>query len=390
MKLIQVVNELNKKYTDEYLRSIAKKYDGKLISDFLKDNPSVYATISTKGKKYFDDLTKNMIRKVKSWSDDEIEKEAKKYKHVKDFKDNSPKAFGAAKNRGPFITDPKTGKRVNSLAFYKKVTSHMVPLGNLRNRIIYVHEFRNEKGDKVAAYVGLTYDSKVRYGQHLTGVGKTGVTRDTPVTKFMRDNPKLTHVYKELTDYLDETEAVKKERYFEEKYKEDGWLILNIKRAGSLGGGGLRIKNSDLKDFVDMCYEKGMSLREMRNNHPNQVNLIYHRKLHLPPHNYLEKFEREKAPTYTDDSAFKKAMTYKGTNDIRVNDSALYSTLHKRKLFDKVRAAFGEKMRLTDKTAYEQALTYDSVADIRNKDYNLYVYLARKKMLDTIRKELEG
>lgn len=345
MRLLNIISELNKKYTDEIIRNIVKNYDGKPISDFLHDYPSLYTTIQNRGKEYFDDVTKNMIRKIKNWTDDEIEQEAKKYKYVKDFSEKSPKAYGAAKNRGPFVINPETGKEMNTMAFYKKVTSHMVPLGNLRNRIIYVHEFRNEKGDKVAAYVGLTYNSKLRYGQHITGVGMTGISRDTPVTKFIRDNPKLTHTYKELTDYLDETEAVKQERYFEEKYKEDGWLILNIKRAGSLGGGGLRIKNSDLKDFVDMCFEKGMGLKEMRDKHPNQVNLIYARRLHLPPYNYFEKFERENAPRYTDEMALQKAMTYKGTSDIRINDSKLYYILHKRKLFDKVRAAFGEKMR---------------------------------------------
>lgn len=330
------------KYTDDVIRQITKKYDGKPISDFIGDYPSLYTSIGYRGKEYFDDVTKNMTRKIRTWTDKEIEDEAKKYEHVKDFAEKSPKAFGAAKNRGPIVVDPKTGKEKNTMGFYRKVTAHMTPLGNMYRRLIYVHEFRYRNGKPAAAYVGLTYNSDKRYKQHTSGVDHKLKQKDTPVTSFMRQNPTLKHTYKLLTDYLDKNEAVIQERYWEDKYKEDGWLILSVKRAGSLGGN-FKIRDQDIKDFLDLCYSKGMTLTQMRHKFPNQVNIVYARNLHLPPHNYLEKFETSRNKQYTDQSAFDAAMKYKSNGDIYEKDRKLYAVLGKRKLLQKVRDAFSKR-----------------------------------------------
>ena len=69
----------NKKYTDDVIKQITKKYDGKPISDFIRDYPSLYTSIGYKGKEYFDDVTKNMTRKIRTWTDKEIEDEAKEF-----------------------------------------------------------------------------------------------------------------------------------------------------------------------------------------------------------------------------------------------------------------------------------------------------------------------
>lgn len=328
------------KWTEDKLKQEALKYNS--ISDFINGSHSAYVTAFNKGKDFLKDITSHMIKKKREWSDEEIYNEAKKYQHIKDFELGSPKAFGAAKNRGPFIIDKETGRKKNTLEFYKKVTAHMIPLGNRNERIIYVHEFRDENENPVAAYVGLTYNSEKRYSQHISGVDYTDNPKDTQVTIFMRNNPQLKHYYKELTDYMDEVDAVKMEREWEDRYKNEGWLILSKKRAGSLGGG-FRIKDSDLKDFIDNCYQNGMTLTDMRNKFPNQVNLIYRRKLHLPPHNYLNKFQRTVAPNYTDESAYEKAMEYDSLGEIYSNNIKLYHVLSKRGLVNKVKDALKHK-----------------------------------------------
>jgi predicted GIY-YIG superfamily endonuclease len=328
----------NMKYTDDVIKQITKKYKGKLIADFINDHPSLYRIIGGKGIDYFNDVTKDMVRKTKTWTDKEIEDEAKKYNNIKDFTEKSPKAYGAAKNRGPFVIDPKTGKERNTMKFYRKVTAHMTPLGSLYKRLIYVHEFRYRNGKPAAAYVGLTYNSDKRYKQHVSGIDHNLKQKDTPVTTFMRENPTLKHTYKLLTDYLDKNEAVIQERYWEDKYKEDGWLILSIKRAGSLGGN-LKIKNEDIKDFLDLCYNKGYTLTQMRHKFPNQINMIYARGLHLPPYNYLEKFDLSRSKTFTDQSAFDAAMQNKTYSDF-VKNKKMYDVIYKRGLLDKVKKEF--------------------------------------------------
>ena len=50
---------------------------------------------------------------------------------------------------------------------------------------------------------------------------------------------KLTNIkpeLKQLTYFLIEDEAKKQEQFFVDKYKEEGWNILNIAKTGSLGG----------------------------------------------------------------------------------------------------------------------------------------------------------
>ena len=349
IKLYDILKEV-KKIPDEYIRKIAKQYDNKPISDFYTDHKSLFTIIYSRGKEYFDDVTKNMVRKTKKWTDEEIEREAKKYKHIKDFEEGSPKAFSAAKNRGMLKRkkDPKTGKIYYDPSFYRKITAHMTPLGNLKKRIIYVHEFTDENNKPVAAYVGLTFNSQLRYKQHTTGVDKLGKLRDTQVTKFIRENPTLKHTYKELTGFLETDEAVKQEQFWEDKYKDDGWLILGKKRAGSLGNT-YTVQDSDLKDFVDAQAKQGLNLTDLFKKYPNQVNLIYHRGLHKPPYNYLEKFERTVASAYTDESAFEKAMTYNSNGEIMNKDPKLYQVLAGRKLLAKVRQAFEERNKTSIK-----------------------------------------
>lgn len=83
-----------------------------------------------------------------------------------------------------------------------------------------------------------------------------------------------------------------------------------------------------------------MTLTQMRHKFPNQVNIVYARGLHLPPHNYLDKFETSRNKQYTDKSAFDAAMKYKSNGDIYEKDRKLYAVLGKRKLLQKVRDAF--------------------------------------------------
>jgi aminoglycoside/choline kinase family phosphotransferase len=188
----------------------------------------------------------------------------------------------------------------------------------------------------------LVHDQKVWFIDYQGGM--KGAPQYDLASLLWQAKANLSAEWKEklLTDYLDKNEAVIQERYWEDKYKEDGWLILSVKRAGSLGGN-FKIRDQDIKDFLDLCYSKGMTLTQMRHKFPNQVNIVYARNLHLPPHNYLEKFETSRSKQYTDQSAFDAAMKYKSNGDIYEKDRKLYAVLGKRKLLQKVRDAFSKR-----------------------------------------------
>ena len=74
---------------------------------------------------------------VFKYSDEELRTRAKEFKHRSEFKKFDKPAYSAAYARG--ILDD--------------ITTHMTPLGNLYNRLVYVYEFPQVN----AVYVGITY-----------------------------------------------------------------------------------------------------------------------------------------------------------------------------------------------------------------------------------------
>jgi hypothetical protein len=87
-----------RKWTDDAIRDEAKKYDN--VADFKKYAYSAYVSAQKYG--IFDEVTKDMTRKYKSFSDDEIRKIASKYTNKSSFIKNEPEVVGAARARGLF------------------------------------------------------------------------------------------------------------------------------------------------------------------------------------------------------------------------------------------------------------------------------------------------
>lgn len=102
--------------------------------------------------------------------------------------------------------------------------SHMNKL-NDNYRCIYVYEFSDN-----SAYIGLTYNLNERHYRHMSKYNNNGsVYKHIKKTNI---KPEL----KQLTDYLEIEDAKLKEQYYVEKYKNEGWNILNKAKTGSLGG----------------------------------------------------------------------------------------------------------------------------------------------------------
>jgi hypothetical protein len=234
-------------WTDEMLRDEALKYDKKM--DFNRNSESAYVIAKQRG--IFNDITSHMDQ-IKIWSKDEAweeslkynsktdfkkspafyqsqrngwlddffenvneywdkekaHKEALKYKTKVEFKKNSPKAYSAAHNRG-WIDD---------------ITKHMIPVGNLYERMVYVYEFPDNH-----VYVGLTLNKEKRHKQHMN-LDEVS----SPVAKHViKTNQQPT--YKEISVYISAEEAQNLESCTIEKYRSEGWIILNTNKAGGLG-----------------------------------------------------------------------------------------------------------------------------------------------------------
>lgn len=106
--------------------------------------------------------------------------------------------------------------------YYEECCAHMGTRGN-KKRLIYAYEFL----DSHAAYIGLTFKMEVRDKRHH----KEGAVYDyAHLQRIDIPKPKI------LTDYLEQEEASIQEGVWLQKYKNEGWVILNRIKTGSLGG----------------------------------------------------------------------------------------------------------------------------------------------------------
>jgi len=106
--------------------------------------------------------------------------------------------------------------------FYEECCAHMGTKGN-KQRIIYAYEFK----DAHAAYIGLTFKMEVRDKRHH----KEGAVYDFAQLHGI-DIP----LPKVLTDFMNQEEASIQEGVWLQRYKDNGWIILNRFKTGSLGG----------------------------------------------------------------------------------------------------------------------------------------------------------
>jgi hypothetical protein len=192
-------------WTEEKCAEEALKYTNR--SDFKLKSPSAYQKSLLKG--WLNTVCAHMKQKIKPsnyWTLEKCKEEALKYKSKFEFQKNSISAYDAARNNG-WLND---------------ICSHMEIVGSLYKRCIYVFEF----SDKFA-YVGLTYNSKLRETQHY-------LNSKGPV-KMHKDATGITPIFKVLSDYLELKDAVELESYFINHYKIDGWALLNKVKAGGLG-----------------------------------------------------------------------------------------------------------------------------------------------------------
>jgi hypothetical protein len=264
----------------EEIIKVADEFGNGLVSDFKRNFRKYYQAAVSKGPfikigknkfkntfGFFYEVTKNMVRTQRDpFTDDELRNIAKKYigKTLQDFRDGDPSAYEAALDRGP-CTDGNRGPckekdgRQNTHAFFKEITKGINPTGNYSNKMVYAYEFRDEKNNPVAAYVGLTDKEDVRHKEHMTGITREGKPIETSVTKFIKENPNL-HVTKiKITDYVDWKLARELEDNYEKKYRDEGWKVLNVAKTGSLGKS-FGVSNDELKKRFD----KYNTIRDIR------------------------------------------------------------------------------------------------------------------------------
>jgi hypothetical protein len=209
---------------------------------------------------------------------------ASKYKTRSEFITNDSNAYQAARHNG----------------WYDDATKHMDRLGNLYQRLVYAYEFPNK-----SVYVGLTLSKERRNVAHFTKdnsavfryIKKTGLE---PELKIISD------------EYILADDAVNLEICTIEKYRSEGWNILNIAKGGSLGAC-KRVWDKDTVIEIALKYTK---MNDFKKNSP---------KAYQAARNYgwlddIRVFLKPVYKTWTDDEFIKVMSKYNKINDFRKNE----------------------------------------------------------------------
>jgi hypothetical protein len=196
--------KLNRNWTKEKCWALAKKYFTK--TEFITNHRGAYIFALRRGWK--DEICSHMKPHFTFWTKHKCKIEALKYKSRSEYARENGSSYQFAMKQGE--------------DFMSSICSHMVIKGNQYKRMIYAYEFADNH-----VYIGLTYNEQKRRDEHL--VDKRGpVARHISKTGILPD-------YKKLENYTDVKKAADLEQYYINRYKKEGWSVLNKSKAGALG-----------------------------------------------------------------------------------------------------------------------------------------------------------
>ena len=191
--------------TKEECHEVTLKYT--TYKDFKKKENAVYLYAKRRG--WLDEIILHMFKKS-MWKDrkEEVHQVALKYQY-----------------RGEFcLKDEYHYEIARRWGWLDEVCSHMVFVGHKYKRLVYVYEFEDK-----TTYIGLTGNDLKRSHSHKT-------RGNSPVYKHQQKTG-LEPIKKIVTDgYIDSELARDIENETIERYREEGWNVLNRAKAGGLGG----------------------------------------------------------------------------------------------------------------------------------------------------------
>jgi predicted GIY-YIG superfamily endonuclease len=328
------------------------------------------------------------------YTDDELETLAKKYNTKSDFDKNEKGASQVARIRGD--------------EFFKRITSHMDTLGSKHKRMVYAYFFPQNN----AVYVGLTYNIEERNFQHISSEKHL-----TSVKKYIQQTGEVPKLIK-LTDYIDVKDAQDKEEGLLNKFKNEGYVILNKTKTGGLGHG-LQYSDEDIqkiakqynniKDFYTndlqaykVARRRGKQFLNNITSHMkrNQITWDEDKVRELSKNfkgksdfqskypgaaNYAKSkgfwdnlFTEKEIPT--DDEIINIGGEFETQNDFRINHPTLYTLAIKKNILPQIMFKNSKKksITLTDDDIIIRAKQFTNLKDFYTKDNTAYRATKRK------------
>ena len=298
---------------------------------------------------------------AKKWNKKTCEQEARKYEFIFDFRTKSPGACNVAQRNGwldDYVWLKKLPPKPND---YDKNTKY-----------IYAYEFVEQK----AVYVGLTNSMIKRDWQHRNSL-------DSSVYKFATNNYIEIPSPKKLEEDVPIYESGKRERYWVNYYKEQGWVILNRAKTGeresSIGiyypikwnKKAIREKAKECDYNLAMFAEKYPGAYEaIQSRYKGLLNELFPDRL-IHTHHTVE-----------DALLVVNKGHYENRSQLRFDCLWAYRVLFEKNMLDDI---FGKPKEYTREEALREADNYKSIETIRLKNHTLWSYLKKNNLFSELR-----
>lgn len=294
-----------------------QKESNKTRYEFYIKNPNAYNAASK--KKLIDDLFKNHINKGfcrKKWLIEELQEEANKYKTRYIFYKKNPKAYSAAYKQN--LIDKLFENHINY--GYSDKNEYQVS-----NYVIYIYELPDFNN----AYIGLTKNIKRRDQEHIFNFNEK-------LNIFCKKNNISLPKYKILEDNLKSNTAQEREKYWIDYYKNNGWKMFNIKKAGSLGGTNIKWTKKALQQEIN----KYLTRKDLAKNNNVAYNAAF--KLNILDElfkNHINNgYSTNKVPRnhWTKENLQQEINKYSTRRDLEKNNKGAYNAASELNILDEL------------------------------------------------------
>ena len=283
-----------KQYTEEEILKSANKFNNQ--KEWLENEPAIFRCALGYNKKKTSDEDKKFFNKCIShmdyifkpngyWTYDKAKEVASKFNQLKDFREDKKyrSVYGVINKNGwvELIEHMEHARKPNGYWTYEsckeaalkykkrsefcksedctayhminqnkwvELLKHMKREMTLKQRVIYACEFPINN----VAYIGLTCSIKRRQNAHLGKEKRYGKIVSSVYNFSVEYGESMK--FRVLTKKpIKEENASKSEGYYIEKYKNNGWVLLNKSKAGSLGGNQKKWTKDKLRTICDSC-----------------------------------------------------------------------------------------------------------------------------------------
>jgi hypothetical protein len=284
------------------------------------------------------------------WTYNNCAIEALKFLTKKEFKEKSPSANTIAYKNG----------------WMKTISTHMILYGSKYKRCVYSYEFIEDK----CVYIGITHNIIERQN------GRDCRNTDQ-VTKHIKKTGYVP-IRKQLTDYINVEKASKLEGEYVEKYKNDGWNILNVAKTGGIGGTTLIWTKERCIEAAKKCKTRSEFQKKYRGAYSSSLKNDWHNEINL-----ILKLNKGPKIKHTKELCKEKALSCRTRKEFKKNFIHEFSAAYKNGWLDDIcKHMINGRIYWTEQKCYEASLNCKGRFDFRKKYKGAYEASLKNKWLD--------